>query len=109
MSVLGGHPRTVLNMMGRDFTFQRGAVSLVVKCFLRGLRAAELVNSEVQADALVVVDAKPLTDAGIPYLLKFDRLVSAIGEIYTVQASRVAFDGTSPVFHKAYIRGGGGS
>ena len=107
--MLGTSPRALLQQMGRPFTWQRpGGVPAGVPVigFLRGIRAAELVNSDLEADALVVVDAAPLAAAGVEYLLKFDRLVSATGEAYTVEASRVAFDGTAPVFHKAYVRGG---
>jgi len=109
MAMLGPHPRLLLQQMGRPFTFKRDALEVPVTAFLRGLRAAELVNSEVQADASITVDAAPLTAAGVPYMLKFDRLVSALGESYTVQDSHTAYDGEALVFHEALVRGGGGS
>jgi hypothetical protein len=107
--MLGTHPRNLLHQLGRSFTFKRGVLEVPVKAFLRGLRAGELVNSETQADASMTVDAVPLAAAGVPYLLKFDRLISAIGESYSVQESHVAFDGETAVFHECKVRGGGAS
>lgn len=106
--MLGGSPWWLIEAMGRPFVFSRNGVVLVpeVKGTFRGLRAAELVNSEVQADGLLIIDARPFTELGILYLMKFDRFLSQNGESYAVQQSRISYDGTTSVFHKAYVRGG---
>jgi len=106
--MLGGSPWWILGLMGRPFAFTRGSVVLVpsVLCTFRGLRAAELVNSEVQADGLLIIDARPFTALGILYLMKFDRFLSQNGESYTVQQSRISYDGTTATLHKALVRGG---
>jgi len=106
MAMLGNHPRKVLALLGRPFTFKRDALEVPVTAFVRGLRAEELVNSELQAGVGLTVDAVPLTAAGVPYLLKFDRLVAADGQSYTVQDSRTAYDGTALVFHDVVAVGG---
>jgi hypothetical protein len=105
--MLGAQPRSVLLMLGRQFIFKRGAVEIPVYGSLRGTRAGELVNSDVQANAFVTLDPVPLAAAGINYLLKFDRLTTNFGESYTVQDVHIAFDGEAPVFHKAYVQGAG--
>ena len=106
--MLAGSPWWLLGLMGRPFVFSRGGVVLVPSVLgtFRGLRAAELVNSEVQADGLLVIDARPFTELGILYLMKFDRFLSQAGESYTVQQSRISYDGTTATFHKALVRGG---
>lgn len=107
--MLGANPRKLLALMGRPFTFKRDALEVPVTVFVRGLRADQLVNSELQSGIGLTVDAVPLTAAGVPYLRKFDRLVSALGESYTVQDSRAAYDGEALVFHDVVAIGGSAS
>lgn len=105
--MLAGLPWMVHAAMSRGFTFSRvGLASFPVRATLRGMRAAELVNSEVQADVLIQVDARPFTALGVHYLMKFDRFVSEHGESYVVQSSRPKFDGETLMFHACLCRGG---
>lgn len=103
--MLGASPWWLHSVMSRPFTFERSGMTIPVRVTLRNVRAGELLNSDVQADAFVVCDARPLTAAGIRYLMKFDRFISDLGESYTVQEARVSFDGETPVFLKAFVRG----
>lgn len=108
--MLGPSPLALHRVLARPFTFRRNLTEIPgVLVFFRGIRAGELVNSETQANAFAVIDPTLIRAAGIQYLLKFDRLVSDIGESYTVQDARVSFDASEPVFFKAFVMGGGAS
>lgn len=106
--MLAGSPWWLVEKMGRDFMFTRGGSVLIsaVRGTFRGLRAVELLNSEIQADGLLIIDARPFTELGVLYLMKFDRFLTQNGESFTVQQSRISYDGTTAVFHKALVRGG---
>lgn len=97
-----GYASAMADAIGRPMTLKRGGAELATfSGVLRGLTAAELVNSADQGDMLLFI---PAAQIGVTVPKKFDRVI-AKGREFTIQRVRECYDGEELAAFKAYVRG----